>query len=194
MKFLSNIKNEFLESELVLKFFINNEENFIQIGQAAMLMTESIQQGGKIISCGNGGSHCDAMHFAEELTGRYRNNCRPLPAIAISDPCYISCAANDFGYENVFSRFIGAMGNPGDILLAISTSGQSENITRAINCAKDKQMKVVVLTGNDGGKIKGKADVEIIVAHFGFADRIQEVHIKIIHAMILCIEQSMALT
>lgn len=163
------------------------------IAQAAATMVKAIQNGNKIISCGNGGSHCDAMHFAEELTGRYRNNRMSLPAIAISDPSYLSCVGNDFGYEHVFSRFVEGLGKPGDVLLAISTSGQSASIVNAVNTAKQKGISVIILTGKDGGKLKGTGDVEICITHNGYADRIQEMHIKIIHIMILLIEQQLKL-
>jgi D-sedoheptulose 7-phosphate isomerase len=183
------IEQEFLEAQKVLHNFINTGESFEKIEQAATLMAQALRSGGKILSCGNGGSHCDAMHFAEELTGRYRNNRRPLAAIAISDPSYLSCVGNDFGYDAVFSRFIEGIGKKGDVLLAISTSGQSQNILNAVEAAQKCQMKTVVLTGKDGGKLAGKGDVEICVPHFGYADRIQEIHIKIIHTLILTIEE-----
>lgn len=182
------VEQEFLEAQKVLHQFITHPENFELIEKAARLMADSIRHGGKIISCGNGGSHCDAMHFAEELTGRYRNNRQPLAAMAISDPSYISCVGNDFGYEYIFSRFIEGVGKAGDVLLAISTSGQSESIVKAVEAAEQHQMKVVILTGKDGGRLAGKGDVQICVPHFGYADRIQEIHIKIIHSLILAIE------
>jgi D-sedoheptulose 7-phosphate isomerase len=152
-------------------------------------MADAIKQNNKIISCGNGGSHCDAMHFAEELSGRYRNERRSMPAIAISDVSHISCVGNDYGFEYIFSRFVEGLGNTGDVLLGISTSGNSANVIRAVEAAKAKGMKIVILSGKDGGKLAGQADVEIIVPHFGYADRIQEVHIKVIHILILLIEK-----
>jgi D-sedoheptulose 7-phosphate isomerase len=152
-------------------------------------MADAIKANNKIISCGNGGSHCDAMHFAEELSGRYRNERRSMPAIAISDVSHISCVGNDYGFEYIFSRFVEGLGNSGDVLLGISTSGNSANVIRAVEAAKAKGMKIVILSGKDGGKLAGQADVEIIVPHFGYADRIQEVHIKVIHILILLIEK-----
>ena len=116
-------------------------------------MVNAMRSGGKVISCGNGGSMCDAMHFAEELTGRYRADRLALPAIAISDPSHLTCVGNDHGYEFVFSRFVEAMGQPGDVLLAISTSGNSPNVVRAAQAAKDGGMMVVGLTGKDGGAL-----------------------------------------
>jgi D-sedoheptulose 7-phosphate isomerase len=156
-----------------------------------VLLADSFKAGGKVISCGNGGSHCDAMHFAEELTGRYRENRPGYPAIAISDVSHLSCVSNDFGYEYVFSRYVEAVGREGDVLLGISTSGNSGNIIKAIEAARAKGMKVITLTGKDGGKMAGSADVEIRVPHFGYADRIQEIHIKAIHILIQLIEKEM---
>jgi D-sedoheptulose 7-phosphate isomerase len=189
MTYAQEVQVEFLEAQKVLNDFIANESNFATIVAAAELMTTAIKDNKKIISCGNGGSHCDAMHFAEELSGRYRENRRAMAAIAISDPSHISCVSNDFGYDFVFSRFIEGLGNDGDVLLGISTSGNSGNIIRAVEAAKNKGMKTVILSGKDGGKLAGMADIEIIVPHFGYADRIQEIHIKVIHNLILLIEK-----
>ena len=189
MDTLSLITGELQEAQHVLEAFLADPENLAQINEAALLMGTAIKDDHKIISCGNGGSHCDAMHFAEELTGRYRDNRRSLPAIAISDPSYMSCAGNDYGFDFVFSRFIEGMGQSGDVLLGISTSGNSQNIINAVTAAKEKGMKSIILSGKDGGKLAGLADVEIRVPHFGYADRIQEIHIKIIHIFILLIEK-----
>jgi D-sedoheptulose 7-phosphate isomerase len=176
----------------VLAAFLQDATNLGKIDAAASLMANSIKAGGKIISCGNGGSHCDAMHFAEELTGKYRDARKALPAICISDASHISCVGNDYGYDFIFSRYIEALGNKGDVLLGISTSGNSKNVLNAIAAAKEKGMKTVVLTGNQGGKIGPLADIEIRVPHMGYADRIQEIHIKIIHILILLIEKQAA--
>lgn len=189
MSNIAIISQELNQAAEVLQDFLKNEENLKKIEAAAKLIAESIKQGGKVISCGNGGSHCDAMHFAEELTGRYRDNRKALPAICVSDPSHISCVSNDFGYEFVFSRYLEALGNKGDVLLGISTSGNSANIIRAAQTAKEKGMNVIILSGKDGGKLAPLADIELRVAHFGYADRIQEVHIKIIHILILLIEK-----
>ncbi|AQG81816.1 D-sedoheptulose 7-phosphate isomerase [Spirosoma montaniterrae] len=188
---LDIIRQELTEAQSVLTTFLENPDHLASIEAAARLMSEAIQNGHKIISCGNGGSHCDAMHFAEELSGRYRENRRALPAIAISDVSHLSCVSNDFGYEFVFSRFIEGLGNAGDVLLGISTSGNSANVIRAVEAARQKGMNVVLLTGKDGGKLAGQADVEVRVPHFGYADRIQEIHIKVIHLFILLIERSL---
>jgi D-sedoheptulose 7-phosphate isomerase len=185
------IKNELQEAAKVLNAFLSDQENIEQIEKAAKMITDSFKQGGKVLSCGNGGSHCDAMHFAEELTGRYRENRPGYPGIAISDPSHLSCVSNDFGYESVFSRYVEAVGSKGDVLFGLSTSGNSGNILKAIDAAKAKGMKTIALTGKDGGKMAGLADIEIRVPHFGYADRIQEVHIKIIHIVIQLIEKEM---
>jgi D-sedoheptulose 7-phosphate isomerase len=186
---LDLISQELNEAQIVLQNFLSDEKNIADIEAAASLMADAIQNGGKILSCGNGGSHCDAMHFAEELSGRYRENRRALPAIAISDVSHISCVSNDYGYEYVFSRFIEGLGNQGDVLLGISTSGNSGNIINAVEAARKKGMKVIILSGKDGGKLANRADVEVRVPHFGYADRIQEIHIKVIHIFIMLIEK-----
>lgn len=183
---------ELTQAREVLSAFLSDSKNIAAIELAADTMATSVQQGGKILSCGNGGSMCDAMHFAEELTGRYRENRKAIPAISISDVSHMSCVGNDYGYDSVFSRYIEALGNNGDVLLAISTSGNSGNVIKAAEAAKAKGMKVVGLTGKDGGKLAPLCDIEVRVPHFGFADRVQEIHIKVIHILILLIEQKVA--
>lgn len=183
------ILSELKESQEVLSAFLADPGSIDSIHAAAVLMAEGIKSGGKIISCGNGGSHCDAMHFAEEMTGRFRDDRKPFPAMAISDPTHLSCVSNDYGYARVFSRFIEGLGKPEDVLLGISTSGNSENVINAAEAAKAIGMKVVILSGHDGGQLAGMADVEIRVSHFGYSDRIQEMHIKIIHILIQLIEK-----
>lgn len=191
--YTSEIKEQLLEASDVLNNFLNNENNLKAIQTAAELIAESLKNDGKVISAGNGGSHCDAMHFAEELTGRYRENRPAYGAIAISDPSHLSCVSNDYGYEYVFSRYLEGVGRKGDVFLGISTSGNSKNIITAVEAAKQKGIKTIVLTGKDGGKLAGLADVEIRVEHFGYADRIQEVHIKCIHILINLIEKLMVM-
>ncbi|NVO33306.1 D-sedoheptulose 7-phosphate isomerase [Hymenobacter lapidiphilus] len=186
------IRAELTEAQTVLTQFVQNPANLAAIEQAARLMAGSLRAGGKILTCGNGGSLCDAQHFAEELTGRYRQNRPALAAIALTEASHMSCVANDFGYEYVFSRYVEALGRPGDVLLAISTSGNSPNILRAAEAARAAGMRVVSLTGKDGGLLAGLSDVEIRPPHTGYADRIQEIHIKAIHIMILLIEQLVA--
>lgn len=188
----SLIRSELQVAAQVLQAFLSDETQLQAIQQAAVLMAEALRHDGKILSCGNGGSHCDAMHFAEELTGRYREDRPGYAGIAISDPSHLSCVSNDFGFDAVFSRYVEAIGRPGDVLLAISTSGNSRNILKAMAAAKAKGLRCVVLSGKDGGQMAGQADVEIRVPHFGYADRIQEVHIKVIHLLIQLIELEMA--
>lgn len=185
------IIGELKEAADLLNRFLSEPGTLDSIQKAAQLMITSINEGGKIISCGNGGSSCDAMHFAEELTGRYRENREPIPAISISDPSHITCTANDFGYNQVFSRYLQAIGKKGDVLLGISTSGNSENVIKAAEVARQKGIKVIILSGKTGGKLAGLADVLINVPHIGYADRIQEIHIKVIHIFILLIEKGL---
>lgn len=185
----NQVANQFLQALETLQQF-NTPENFEKIVDAGKIMVSSLQSNGKIISCGNGGSMCDAMHFAEELTGRYRNDRPSIAAIAISDPSHISCVANDYGFEYIFSRYIESIGKKEDVLLAISTSGNSKNIVNAIRAAREKEMLVIGLTGKTGGDMATLCDVEIRAPHSEYADRAQEIHIKVIHALIDHIENN----
>ena len=187
----NSILDELKESAAVLNTFINTPSALIAIKNATDIMVACVASGNKIISCGNGGSMSDAMHFAEELTGRFRNNRKSIAAIAISDPSHITCTANDYGFEHIFSRYIEGVAKQGDVLLAISTSGNSENIVEAVKAAKEKQMKVVALTGKDGGKLADMVDIEIRAPFTIYADRAQEIHIKVIHILIKNIEQKL---
>ncbi|MBP6389634.1 MAG: D-sedoheptulose 7-phosphate isomerase [Flavobacteriales bacterium] len=186
------IRSHFTEAADVLQRFLTDQENIVNVERAAAFISYCLKQGAKVISCGNGGSMCDAMHFAEELTGRFRNDRPPIAAIAISDPGHITCVGNDHGFDQVFSRFVEAHGREGDVLLAISTSGNSPNVLRAAEMARARQMHVIGLTGKDGGALAPLCTVEVRVPHHGFADRVQEVHIKVIHALIDHIEQELA--
>lgn len=183
------IRAELTEARELLDRFLSDPHNLGRIEQAARLMASSLQSHGKLLSCGNGGSLCDAQHFAEELSGRYRGDRRALAAIALTEASHMSCVANDYGYDHVFSRYVEALGRPGDVLLAISTSGNSPNVLLAAEAAHKLGMSVVSLTGKNGGKLAAISDVEIRAPHTGFADRIQEVHIKVIHILIMLIEQ-----
>ena len=187
-----DIKNHFEQAKEILDLF-STEQNMQKISDAIEMLTVSLNQGGKVISCGNGGSMCDAMHFAEELSGRFRNDRRGLAALSISDPSHISCVANDYGYEYVFSRYVEAVGKKGDVLLGISTSGNSENVIKAVRTAKEKGIKSIVLTGKTGGQLADLADLEIRAPQSEYADRAQEIHIKVIHALIDGIERSLKL-
>ena len=179
------------ESQQVLADFLANPAKIESIEKAADVLVNALKNGNKILSCGNGGSHCDAMHFAEELSGRYRENRPALAAMAMSDPSHISCVSNDFGYNYIFSRFIEGLGNKGDVLVGISTSGNSANIIEAVKAAQAKGMEVILLTGKDGGQLAAYGCHEIRVDHFGYADRIQEIHIKVIHILIQLIESKL---
>ncbi|MCO6494594.1 MAG: D-sedoheptulose 7-phosphate isomerase [Bacteroidetes bacterium] len=185
-------KKHFEEAQKVLNQFLENELNFSKIESAAELMANAVKKGNIIISCGNGGSMCDAMHFAEELTGRYRNNREAIPAISINDPAHITCVGNDYGFDEIFSRYIEAVGKRGDVLLAISTSGNSANIIKAVQTAKKKNINVVGLTGKDGGILSPMCEIEIRAPYSEYADRAQEIHIKVIHALIDGIEQRLS--
>ena len=185
------IRGHFTDAASVLDRFVNDQNNIDAIARAGELMVTSLKNGGKLISCGNGGSMCDAMHFAEELTGKFRDDRAPIAAISISDPSHLTCVGNDHGFEQVFARFVQAHGKSGDVLLAISTSGNSPNVLRAAEMAKSQGVKVVGLTGKDGGQLSALCDVEIRVPHAGYADRVQEVHIKVVHALIDHIERSL---
>jgi len=178
------------EAKEVLEEFLSQPDHTLAIEQAALLLSEAIRKGGKIISCGNGGSMTDAMHFAEELSGVFREKRKALPAISISDPSHITCTANDYGFDAIFSRFIEGVGRKEDVLLVLSTSGNSMNIIKAVEAAREKGMKVVGLTGKTGGLLAGMVDQEIRVKGRQHSDRIQEVHIKILHILVLLIEQS----
>lgn len=191
---MSRLKEHLQEAHDLLGKVLSDAALLGEVEHAGDIIVASLKAGGKVMAAGNGGSHCDAMHFAEELSGRYRENRPALAAIAISDPSHISCVGNDYGFEFVFSRHIEALGRPGDVFLGISTSGNSANILAGIRAARERNMQVVVLTGKDGGKMRALADATIIVPHFGYADRIQEIHIKFIHALIDHVEIGMGFT
>lgn len=194
MNTLETIHQELTASRKVLDDFIKDEKNMQAIQNAADIMINCLKNGGKIIACGNGGSMCDAMHFASELTGRYRDDRKPLAAVAISDPAHLSCVGNDYGYKEVFGRYIKAHARKGDVLLALSTSGNSENIIIAAHEMHTKQCAVVYITGNDKRSLVhrtaliGGGDCLIEVPHYGSADRVQEIELIIIHVLCMLIE------
>lgn len=187
---MSFIRQSLTDAQKTLNTFVENEKNIKLIEEAINLFASSFKNGGRAFSCGNGGSMCDSLHFAEELTGRYRKDRAPLPATGISEAGHITCIANDFGFEYIFSRFVDAWGQKGDVLLAISTSGNSANVIKAVEVAKSKGMKVVGLLGKDGGKLKSMVDVPLVI-DCPITDRIQEVHIKCIHIFIEGIERQL---
>lgn len=185
-----SIRRALLEAQNALSRFIQNPENIATIAATAQLMRDVFERRGRIFTCGNGGSLCDAIHFAEECTGRFRADRRALPAIALSDAGHITCTANDFGFDEIFARPIEALGHPGDLLVAISTSGNSANIVRAAEAAKSREMQVFGLLGRDGGALKHHCDI-CLIAPGDTADRIQEIHIKVLHILIEHVERLM---
>ena len=187
---MSFIKSSFSQAHETLEIVLNSDEFQDNVAKGIELLTQTFKSGGKVYSCGNGGSLCDSMHFAEELTGRYRKDRAPLPATSIIDPSHISCVANDFGYEHIFSRYVEAWIGKGDTLVAISTSGNSENVIKAVNVAKDKEANVIGLLGKTGGELKDLVDIPLIVPS-QITDRIQEIHIKCIHIFIEGIERNL---
>ena len=169
------IKKSFDDARQVLEAFMADGEKLDEVRRAGDLLVDMYRRGGKVFSCGNGGSLCDAMHFAEELTGRFRRDRDALPALAIADPSHLTCVANDMGYEEGFARYVKALGN----------------VIAAVEAAKERGMQVIGLTGKDGGQLKALCDVAVVVPWNGYSDRIQEVHIKIIHIWIEYIEQAL---
>lgn len=187
------IESSLAAAQEELTAFLSDPATVPSMERIVDIMAESLSSGGKIISCGNGGSLCDATHFAEELTGRFRNDRRPLPAMAINDPAYYSCVGNDFSFEEIFSRWVEAFGKEGDVLLAITTSGSSVNILKAVDAAKEAGMKVVVLTSRKGRDLAMRADAAIMAPDAPHSDRIQEIHIKVIHIVIEALEKRLGL-
>ena len=190
---MDTIRSGFVEAARVLEQFTNDRTAWEALEQAGRLMVETLRGGGKIITCGNGGSMCDAMHFAEELTGRFRGNRRALAAVALCDPTHITCVANDYGYDYIFSKGVEAVGRPGDLLLGITTSGNSRNVLEAVASARSIGMKVVALTVKGGGQIASECDVEIRAPKSEFSDRAQEIHEKVIHSLVHYIELELGL-
>lgn len=187
---MSTARTHFREALSLLSNLIEDEAFISSVDAASKALSSCLQSGGKILSCGNGGSMSDAMHFAEELSGKFREDRPAYAAIALSSPAHITCVANDYGFDKIFSRGVEALGCQGDVLLAISTSGNSSNVLEAARAAKSKGMKVLALTGGDGGELALLSDYEIRIPWDGYSDRVQEMHIKCIHAMIDAIERS----
>jgi D-sedoheptulose 7-phosphate isomerase len=168
-----------------------NSQVLDRIEEVARALVRTFNAGGKVIAAGNGGSMCDAMHLAEELAGRFRDDRRALPAIAISDPGLLSCVANDYGYERVFARFLEAHGRPGDLFVGISTSGTSPNVLAAASTARAIGMRTVALVGRPGSPLESGTDLAIVTPAGRYSDRIQELHIKVIHVLIELVEREM---
>jgi D-sedoheptulose 7-phosphate isomerase len=183
------VRNVLSSARQYLDQALNDPQLLRAVADAGDIISIAFKEGKKLYSCGNGGSMCDAMHLAEELTGRYRKNRAPLPALSISDPSHMSCVGNDYGYQEVFSRFLDAHANPGDILIAISTSGKSPNIIAAAELAKQRQMRIISLTGKPGSQLGKLANIDICTPGGEFADRVQELHIKVIHTLIELVER-----
>ena len=183
------VKSSLREAQMALETLIADQANQQKIAAAADLLGDALAQRGRIFSCGNGGSMCDAMHFAEELTGRYRLDRAPLAAVAISDVSHMSCVSNDLSYEEVFSRYLQAHGRSGDCLVALTTSGTSRNVIRAVHTARQLGMRVVLLSGRVNAELEALCDVYLCTPGGKFADRVQELHIKILHILIELIER-----
>ena len=188
---ISHIKDNLVQARDALDSLITNDHELDNIEAAARCLIYALENGARIISCGNGGSMCDAMHLAEELSGRFRDDRPAMAAVAISDPSYISCVANDYGYDQVFARFVQGNGAAGDVLFAISTSGRSGSVIAASIAARAKGMKVIALTGRSGSELAQHADVCICTQGGHYADRVQELHIKVIHILIELVERAL---
>ncbi|MGR2681025.1 SIS domain-containing protein [Chromobacterium haemolyticum] len=186
---IQHIEASLVEAQTALANLLANPEALASIDAAAQTLITSLAAGGRIFSCGNGGSMCDAMHFAEELTGRYRKNRRGMAAVAISDPSHMTCVANDYGYEFVFSRYLESHARAGDVLIGISTSGNSQTIVNAAQVAREMGVKVIILTGRAGTRLEPLADVYVNTPGGLFADRVQELHIKVLHILIELVER-----
>ena len=188
---MKRIQQHFEESAQLAQQLLGDKAFLEAMQQGADLLVEALGSGHKILTCGNGGSMCDAMHMAEELSGKYREDRPPFAALAMSDASALTCIGNDYGFDQVFSRQTQALGKPGDVLVCISTSGNSQNVLQAARKGKEIGMHVLSLTGNGGGALGDLADVDVSVPWSGFADRIQEVHIRCIHSWIDAIEHEL---
>ncbi|MEZ0392783.1 MAG: D-sedoheptulose 7-phosphate isomerase [Pseudobdellovibrionaceae bacterium] len=182
--------SSFQEAQKTVTEFWQNPGQIEKCQQFSQILIETFKKGSTVFSCGNGGSHCDAMHFAEEMTGRYRKDRRPLGALALGDASHVTCVSNDYGFQHIFSRQVEGLGRTGDALIGLSTSGNSENVIQAVLAAKKKGMKTIALLGRDGGKLKDMVDLAIVIPATT-SDRIQEMHIKLIHTVIESVERAL---
>jgi len=187
------IKNSLQEAVDNVMRFASEAASYEALNEASLIIAEALKKGGKVVTCGNGGSLCDATHFAEELTGRFRKNRRPLAAIAMNDPAHITCVANDYSYDEIYAKYIEAVCNHEDVLIGFSTSGNSENIVKAAQMAKSKGMKVIGMTRHGENKLAELSDVTIAVSHSGYSDRVQEIHIMAVHIIIENLEHLLEL-
>lgn len=183
-------KNSLKEAHSTLQTFMNDPVQIEKCAQFSLLIMQTIKSGGNLFSCGNGGSHCDAMHFAEEFTGRYRKDRKPIGALALGDSSHVTCVSNDYGFDQIFSRQLGGLGRSGDLLIGLSTSGNSMNVINAFLHAREMKIKTVALLGRNGGKLKEMADLAIVIPA-ETSDRIQEMHIKLIHTVIETVERQL---
>lgn len=185
-----NLLDSYKITSSLLENFIKEEAEKKETEKVAKDLANIFQLGNKVLICGNGGSNCDALHFAEEFTGRFRKDRRALPAISLSDSSHITCVGNDYGFDYIFSRGVEAYGKEGDMFIGISTSGNSANVIKAVETAKKMGLKTCVLLGKDGGKLKGMCDYEFIIPG-NTSDRIQEIHMMILHIIIEGVEKIM---
>jgi len=185
------ITSALIDASHALEGLMKNESAHAAIAEAAQALVCTFQSGGRAFSCGNGGSMCDAMHFAEELSGRFRDDRPALAALAISDPGYITCVGNDYGYDRIFARYLEAHARPHDLLLAITTSGESQNVVAAATHARQQGIKVIALVGKPESTLGRLADIEICTPAGRYADRVQELHIKVIHILIELVEHAL---
>lgn len=188
---IESIRTSLKEAHTALTNLLADEESLSRIAAAADALVNGFENGGRVFACGNGGSMCDATHFAEELTGRYRRNRPGFAAIAINDPSHITCVANDFGYEEIFSRYIESHGRMGDLLLALSTSGKSPNVLKAVTAAEKLGLTTIALTGQADSPLAERADICICTPAGPYADRVQELHIKVLHILIELVERAL---
>jgi len=179
----TSVANAYQGALTALQDFLSSSDASLKTKEAISLISNAVSSGGKIIVCGNGGSACDAMHFCEELTGRFRDDRKPLPAIALTDSAHLTAVGNDYGFSEVFARGVRAHGKKDDVLIGLSTSGNSENVVRAVAAAKEIGIKVILLLGRDGGKLRSAGDLNFVIAG-STSDRIQEVHMTVLHVMI----------
>jgi len=180
----------FTDAAETLQKFSSDPKQMAKCIEFTDMILKTIQSGGNLFSCGNGGSHCDAMHFAEEFTGRYRKDRKPIGALALGNAPHVTCVSNDYGFEHIFSRELGGLGRKGDLLIGLSTSGNSQNVVNAFATAQTLGIKTVGLLGRNGGKLKEMADLAIVVPA-ETSDRIQEVHIKLLHTVIESVERKL---
>ncbi len=183
-------ENNLSQARSLLEQLLNTPSQLDLCRKFSSELAALYERGGNLFVCGNGGSHCDAMHFAEELTGRFMKDRKPLGALALGDPSHVTCVANDMGFESVFERQLRGLARAGDLLVGLSTSGNSKNVQRAFEAARSMKVRTVALLGRDGGAIKAMADLAIVIPAQD-SGRIQEVHMKIIHTSIEALERKL---